>query len=326
MSPGGNRLQILVPGSDETEDLYRRIADALRILTALERRSGGDLVREIMQLSSDVILWRVPIQDDAGIPLDIAARVVKGMEELLVYGATNEIEEPRPAVGRRTKLAQEYLSSCTLGHTRPGSFIFEFTSPVNSVVSDALHTANAPFGRRVVERVVRGLLSVNSAAKELNPGPIVKHYESGFNANQCVALADMIDDTGYQFQFLVNWSPEIPAAKNLVSAQYTNVEASASTVLREAAKELRNVQPKTTRTLIGRILRLGDSSTGQPRSVVLSSVVDGQDRRVSFTLSHQDYLVACDAHRDERTVQVSGQLVKEGRKTILENPVGFKLR
>ena len=93
----------------------------------------------------------------------------------------------------------------------------------------------------------------------------------------------------------------------------------------EAAAVLRRQHESLRTTVSGIILRLGTLPDGTPHGITLEGVVDDVRRHIRAVLSTDNYTAACDAHKYNQTVSLTGVLHKEPRRYVLTDISDFKV-
>ena len=313
--------------SNSAQDTYRRIAEVLTTLAALEDRTAQEVAEDVASVNDDVVLWR--LHDPNGqqsISVETAASFIGGLGHLLTYSACLE-ETPRPYFPRATAIGREFMQHCRFGHTRPGSFIFEMESPLSFESARSVIRSNkTPFSRRVIQRLVHGLTEVRQATDSGDSAPLVQSYRDGLNANAYETLSSMLEGTsdgGFEFDY--KWSPLLSTSSARKRPGFVRLDMKAVDYLKDAAGKLRQMKPVAETRLRGRILRLGADTDGTLRVITLDTSVEGRPRHVRIALEPGDYSLACDAHRDNRPILVTGTLEKLGRTWRLVDPQDFSL-
>jgi hypothetical protein len=329
-------LKIVLPASDDYVDSTRMIDQALSLVADLKETSTVEVIRSIRSLDRDVLTIRLlgaqRLQD--GLPLDVASSFVLTIRDLLSYAACVE-DNPRPYFYKASAIGRRYAERCLFGHTFTGSFGFTIESPTGISPYDKPADASnsAPFERRVLVRVVRGLQQVKEAVLSGQPNLLVERYKSGFNANLCELLAESFKEIGdTELEYSVGWSPEWPVPQGLGTGPI-RLESKASQFLDAAAKELRKLRESQLITVTGKVVALrweapsnDDEETEETpqTATILWEEEKGKRLRVQVELENEDYLKACDAHKTGLSVSVTGTLEKVGKFWKLMAPSGFQ--
>lgn len=316
---------------------WREATDALITISELYDRPIDDVYSSVKSIIYDLIASRIPdeyIVNDS-IQLKIAAEYINQMRNFLASAATAEITGER-FYKRTRKEALVYAEKCRFGHTFKGSFGFLIESPVGlndaplmEIVSES---EDAPFERRVVERIATGLSLYNEATVTQDIGVITGRTD-GFNANMCDALADVIDETEVSRMIIaITPSPEWRSAL-LSDLPPVILERKNIDLLRDAAKSMRVDEDPRPVKVVGRIRRV--ETDGNPADLAEDNSSreieinwpndDNMLLHVKILLSNADYIAAVEAHKNGNFVSVSGLLTRTGRSWRLENPQDFQV-
>src|SRR5690606_16806892 len=100
----------------------------------------------------------------------------------------------------------------------------------------------APFERRVIERVAIGLLHLRQAIQSGDTSPLKTNYEEGFNANTCDSLANAVEVVeDFDLEVGILWSPEWRVRQPAIAALTPfKVDRRAVDYLRAAARAFRS--------------------------------------------------------------------------------------
>jgi hypothetical protein len=192
-----------------------------------------------------------------------------------------------------------------------------------------------PFERRVVERLVRGVQSIDMAVRRKDVDTAVENHETGFNANMCEQFADLVEQVSPSGLTLdVAFSPDLAPRSGVDAKAVFVVTGQHAEIAAEAAQRLRKLAIDPNQTVVGRVVRLKSDDnpselleTHGSREVTVewNSKPLGSQVRVRMILSPADYLLAVEAHKDGRSVQISGELERPGRSWRLSNPGTLKI-
>lgn len=222
------------------------------------------------------------------------------------------------------------------GQTSAESFSFTLESRIteqphqgNGLFSPDMARVHVPLERRVLERIVRGLVLAHSVSQERNANILVFGYKEGFNANMCEAIVGMSPDKKLPLEYTVAWSPTLEPSDDVKEVGTIQLDETSYRLLEEAARRLREVEPEQT-TIQGRVTDLSVSDnpfdTNAERTVIVKWInKSGRSVNVTVSLDERDYAMALDAHKKWMLVEVSGLIQKKGTAWQLLNPSNFRV-
>jgi hypothetical protein len=333
----GDKLEVPLPTRRDFQGSERLIADALRTLAQLAGRDAPQIIDDINSIAFDRIRSIIPdelVRSDS-IDLNIASGFIANAKRLITTTATVELG-PSTFFGRVTKDALAYADRCRFGHTFRGSFGFTIESPIirNDEPSLSVVPEAPPFERRVVQRLVRGLSDIRLAERSENPGIIAENYQTGFNANMCDALIELVEKTNDRLKIEVAWSPEWRPAPDVLAAPTFEMKPSTIELVRDAAISLRRVETARPYTISGTVIRLKSEhnpadllDVSSPREIVVQwNSADFGQLNVKVVLPPSDYIIAVEAHKTGRVISVTGMLERINRSWILSSPGNVQLQ
>lgn len=325
-----NPIQIVLPRGHDLDDIHRRIAETISLLSAIENRSPYEVIRSIKGLNKDIVFFKPKTND---IPLEKAASYIRKIRQFFNYGASVEAE-PRKSFTKSTKEGREFVEkSCFLGHTIKGSFGFTIETTLLPRSQITLYgekeTQVPPFERRVIERLARGIKYAQESVMEGNPDILINSYEIGLNANMCDALSDIIEEfNNIETEFYISWSHSYEPDEKLKDIRVI-LDSKTQNYLNSASKSLSGASESENVTLFGKIIELkrpydsnGDDVPEGENHIVIR---DESEKNVSILLDEIDYKNACDAHRDKKNVSIQGTLEKKGKFWVLRGSYNFKI-
>ncbi|MBY0508404.1 MAG: hypothetical protein K2X03_31125 [Bryobacteraceae bacterium] len=247
------------------------------------------------------------------------------MRDFLAYAACVE-QSPQAYFPKATAIGRQYAEKCRFGHTFPGSFGFTIESPTGIAPFAHPEETPAPFERRVMGRIVRGLRDLENAVLSGEVDEITRRYEQGLNVNLCEVLeATLKQAEDAELEYAVAWSPEWPVAEDLRRVRSVRLEQRSASLLGAAARQMRNLKESKSQTIRGRVveLRSEDSSSEEVATVLWPD--EGRKLKVRVPLEPTDYARACDAHKARLAVSVTGRLEKVGKFWTLMAPSAFEV-
>lgn len=336
-SGAGPEVEIVLPQQAAGSDTLRRIADALRTLAQIGDQDLAALTALIRAVAIDVLRSTVPdalVRNEA-IHLDVAEGFIKNVKQLLSAAATTELS-PEPFFGRIKKEAKEFADDCRFGHTFRGSFGFTIETPVLPNKSPTMEIVDQtpPFERRVMQRIARGLKTVQVAATEQDAAPITNNFRTGLSANMCEELVDIAEAVkGECLRFEFAFSPEWRVSPDIVIGERFEVSTAHVDLVKDAAKKLRLQEFERDRVIRGRIVRLKSDKdpsdllqpTGAREITINWESTDFGEINVRVLLAPAEYLQAVEAHKTGRQVSVGGLIERIGKTWRLSQPRAFTL-
>ena len=338
----GEPLEIVLPRDSSAPDLKIYLATAVNLLSAVTEDSPENVVRKIRYHDRDVLGVRILETDDQdSITLRLAAKQVQQLKQLVAYSGSSE-REPRPHFNVPLSSGERMIERYRFGHTFPGSFGFTVESPIigkpviaeqPALLPDEVEPLVVlPLERRVMERIVRGLLITRQATTERDVQTLVRGYESGFNANMCETIVRMSRDKTLPLEYTVLWSPKLGPSDDIEKPGTVRLNEVSYQYLEDAARELRELEPEyvTIRGPITDLSSKGDplGASDIPRSVAIVWTNRPERKRpvkVFVSLERDDYATAIDAHRDWQTVEITGVIQRVGYLWRLSDPQDFKV-
>lgn len=326
----------IVLSTIQDEQYYKN--NAIDALAAIYDKPTEQITEEIYSFDKDILRIRNLEVDSSGtLSLRVAAQQVEEMKQLVLYAACSEITAEPYHPTAQLAFAQKMVESFTFGHTFPGSFGFKIESQINlgeravqGAFWDPEEPEFVPSQRRVMERILRGLVVTEQATREHNHAELLESYKLGFNANMCRAIVNMATKRKLDLEYSVSWSPKIPVAPDLSGVGLIRLSDSSYANLDFVAKELKELSPEQV-LLRGLVTDL--SSKGNPfgtetsREVIVkwTNRTDGPPANVSMHLGKDHYMEALKAHRGWIPIEVSGFLNKSTKPWSLENLKNFNL-
>jgi hypothetical protein len=318
---------VTLPARESFRDYAARIAEAVRLLADVEQTSPDAIIQKIQSVEQDVISLRLALPHATDLPsLEATSSFLQGWRNLVTYGACMEREQRR-YFERPFQIGREQAEHFQFAHTFQGSFGFTIESSIANVQQLPLWQGHRrpPMQRRVLERITRGLLFAKQAEQARNAEVISQHFTTGFNANMCRAVVEMLQEMqNVQIAYTVRWSAHLPPSPDVAEVAPILFDRETSSYLQEAGDYLEqtaNADLEGERTIEGPITNLS-SEDRATRVVTISAEGFG---KVSFSLDAKDYAAACDAHRDGHTISVRGRLTRRGRRgpLTLQGPHDF---
>lgn len=322
---GGDRPEIIVPRTDLVADYASAVS---RLIEAFAKRTERDelaVYRDLVGADRDVVRVRVDTAEhDGSVALEAGVKIVAQARDMLLAAACAARSlQPvyRPDANGE---ANDYLRRVKLGQTEQGTYVVTLLAPVPPLIgavggppwaparSPAWSTAWAdlddePLERRVTRRLMDALQAARDAAEKTLAGDgaaFESAVTAGVSANLCEAVAGLLDESS-GVDISVTWARTRPTPETLRKVAFSSKDAE---VLREAARTLRQRQPRVNVTLFGTVHQLKANHAEVEGVVTLMALVDDRVRPVKAVLDQANYSIAVRAHAANMPVVATGDL------------------
>lgn len=317
-------VKIVLPAYTNVSDYRNRLRDAIEILSAYEGRNSVEIINSINAVYRDVLGVRISKDINIeSIGLDAAIDIINNIKKLIEFSASAELEV-KPHYPKPHHDAENFIADCKFGHTFRGSFGFTIETPN---IKQELPTA--PFSRKVVERIIKGLHDTQSAV--LDRDLVVKNIADGLNFNMCEALIQIMNKSKGDVEYSVRWSPEYETSNSINGVSIISLGHEAISYLEfvrdqlmpaDSINEIKHV------TIKGKIIQLkaesiyeaSNRSKEPPHKITIVTDYDGNETNIRVNLNADIYIKACQAHMEEKFIQISGDLDQRSRPMNLTFP------
>ena len=266
------------------------------------------------------------------LPLGIAAEAVSGLKQFIGYAAYTHTN-PQPFFDKAGAISAEFAGHCQFGHTFQGSFGLTIECPlsVSPVLPMDGNEPIIPMERQVFERVANGLGMLRDSVTKESLDPLLGGYRVGFSANMCRTLAELYEKAdGRRIEYDLTWSPQLRSRCEAGWKPFV-FDGKAYDFARIAATELERAETFPDSLVEGRIVVLkSDMPPGLDEQAEFDHVITmywerekGQTVKIRVPLSPPEYMAACDAHKDGRSIRIYGVPEKAGKFWTLTKAHSF---
>ena len=336
----GNPIYLVIPNGSGYEDEQKRINSVIHTLAALYRITPELMAYKLKNQGIDILNQRfISPTKNFGMPLEYMPYIMKYLRDLIYYSACSEASPDEKYFSGKRSIGKKFTEKCRFAQTFKGSFgiRIEMPMPIKADTQNSPLFEEIPMERRIMKRIAKGIMYAKKGVSEGNLDIITDNYKTAFNANLCDAFAEltgMLSD--FNIGYLMNWSSEYQIEQEFKKEECI-IEASIySQYFESAAKSLRSSYESRKMTISGKIIQLNaktKENDENPETPILSKqsiVIDwknenGEFRKIHVGLSKENYLKACDAHKNGQTVRVNGIPEKEGKTLILTQPTDFEI-
>jgi len=315
---------LLLPTSDDLIDSRQMVSEAVSILSEIRQTTTDKMVHQISGWDRDVLRARLfkLSGTERSLPLDVASKIVSDLRQFIGNSAYTEYE-PRPFFDKAGGISRDFVHQCRFGHTFAGSFGITVESPVqveNMLPLDGVAPV-IPFERRVFERIATGFQTLRKSIEEDSLDPLLHGYRTGLNANMCRALSDAYEAVdGRRIEYDFWWSAELVSTHAAVWRPFV-YEGRAFEFSRAAALELEKAEEIPESVIEGRVYALkSETPPGLDEQQEFEHVITmywerekGVTVGIRVPLASDQYIGACDAHKEGRKIRIVGYPEKQGK-------------
>ena len=320
----GGYASVAIPRSVEFRDAGGIINEAVRLVAIYENSTLEKIVDHVLRWDRDILRSRFfkMIGHEDSLPLGIAAEAVSRLKEFLGYAAYTHVN-PRPFFDKAGAISGEFAEHCLFGHTFEGSFGLKIECPlaVTPVLPMDGNEPLIPIERRVFERVANGLVTLRESIAKDSIDPLLAGYLTGFSANMCRKLAEIYEKAdGRRIEYDISWSPQLRSACEHVWKPMV-FDGRAYEFARIAAGELEKAETFQDSLIEGRIVVLkSEMPPGLDEQAEFEHIITmfwerekNQTVKIRVPLTPQQYMEACDAHKEGRPIRIFGVPEKAGK-------------
>jgi|GEM_PF-7069265 len=319
-------IRTILPHDDTYEDTFERIALTINLLSKLEKIPPQEIIHFLSQTNKDLLKIRVLLKDGDFLTVEKASLFIDAIKNLLTYSACAVLSPKQPYFTHPIKKATKQIQKCLFAHTFPGSFGFAIGSPVIQLEFPEMRKIGSVENRQVIERIILGLHSLKKAVSMDNVEFMIDHFQQGLNANMCEALMALKQQTiAYDLEYSVEWASILPPLTEIAHLEPILLSTDEYKYLRIVRDRLRDQIPQDgeLEVIQGKIIKLESKKGENIRRIMISPI--NRIKQISINVSPEYYRLACNAHRDELDISVTGIVISKNNKLHLEDVTDFRV-
>ncbi|WP_390913562.1 hypothetical protein [Pseudosulfitobacter sp. SM2401] len=310
--------EVLIP-KEGTRDFPSRMFEALEEISSEKDLNTETVFRQMLMSGFETLKVSTvgPSSMNGTVSLSDGVKLIGNVRDLLISSASAVIEPRRSYAGKRAGLAETFLQTARLGQTEHGSFILTVLAPVMKEETNVLpgFEPPQPYGARVVETLLNATDEAANAAKlsfeESNwfDERFVPLVTKGVNANLCSAVSNLLKIEGTErVIFSINPSSNFRPERTKV-----DIPATLSERFEKAAIEFRKDPPLDNVNVHGKTISFRREAVTKSGVVSIKANVGGENKRISFGLSPDDYNLVLEAHKYGHPISFTADLRKNAR-------------
>ena len=315
--------EIVLPRNRSYADYHLRIKEAVRFLANYEQTTENGIIEELLHEKWDTL--RIRISGDrignGSISFLDKGIIEEGVRKILLASACS-IQNPKLYFKRLySSTAEQWMRKCHSHADESGSYILTVRFPLEMGSEDS----KIPFSRKVGEYLMSSLSSLAflSGKPEVN----LDMQSAHLNANFCLGLAEMKpDEAPINFGFEMSWSAGIPL-NNSIPSKVVIDDRCFSSIIRIGHKLMPQTEVNQD-VFVGKVLSLHglpDDAGNMQGEVTLILLLDEQQTKAKAFLGPEFYSQACDAHKHNNYVRISGILSEKPRCSDLNEITHFTI-
>lgn len=294
--------EIAVPFTTDIADYAAAVLHIIEVLSRREDRDQIAIYRDLVGSDREVVRVRAPKADEDGsVEVQEGVDLVLNARDLMASAACSA-HDPRAAYHLgKVQAANDYMKKVRLGQTEQGSYVVTLLAPVPPLLQARQISLwpefdEEPYERQVTRTLANGLQAAQEAVLAVNRGddgdPFGNAVIAGVSANMCEALSNLID-RGAGIDVSITWARTRPTPESRSKISFSQ---SSGEVLREAARVLRQREPRRDERILGYVVGLGREHEQDDGKVTIRALVDGKSRSMKADLNATDYATAYEAH------------------------------
>lgn len=326
-------VTLRVPHDESLSDYKSAVAQVVKVLANAEKRTEEEILTSLH--NQDTISIRV-IGDDVEngtIPLNDGALLFQSAESMIKSAASKIFTGAKKGISKKQRI-NRFMESVLLGQTQIGSYA------INIITPEAIHDTEqqdldpVPTGKMVNDAIYKALSALKSSVEKYKEEDNILEFArasaDGADAGICHAIVQM-SGTNKERDVEIKLAGEdtrYPKSDRSVyfSAQDIEPVQKAYNYLTGRDFVLKGGY------YIGQIVALKKELDSNSGKVTINTFVQGKPKKVSFTLSGDDYEQAIDAHKTSQGTYVqcvgdlhctrsSAELFYLDSFTVIERPL-----
>ncbi len=330
-------FETALPLSKDFSDYSFRIIDVLEGIAQVENREVHQVLTDLSIPPADTVRFRVINRDTLGGTISFLEgfNLLESAKKALFTTACDIIQPEKYHKRLSLKGAQQFIEECRLGQTEKGSFIasvicpFLNQSPEDKALQLSIFNQAEEFRhsltRKITKRLMTSLVEVKNAIDRGEENRIIDlegdNIISGNFLESIVELNSAKEST--EVEIITSWS--ILAEEQPQIAKAIKFSNDYIPVLENIISKIRPTDKGTIDDFIGKIslTKANPDIHSRNEGEIILNYILGDEEKVSkarVILTNQDYDQACEAHKQGKSVKISGKLVSVGRTKIIETP------
>lgn len=324
---GDHLPEIILPRTQRVGDYARVVARLINIFADADERDELSLYRDLATADRDAIRIRVSESNDGSLSLSKGVELVSGARDVVLAAACSLLRPKAVFRAGANREASSLVDQFQLGQTEQSSFAVVLLTPAISPpireLSDEFEGGTDPVARRLTKHLCRALDATRKAVENSVGESARNQIQSFTQAINLGASANLFEALTKLIHPFSNMDLHVSWARTRKSSSHRDVfrfSKGDAPILEEAARVLREREPKPDARLFGIVESLMRRQTEFDGTLSLRTIVDDRESSVRMVLRQGDYEKAVQAHKEKYPVVVTGDLERIGQRWHLQSP------
>jgi len=314
-------FEIVQPLDNNIIGFNQRIFEVLNTLVQFESRNILSIFNDINQFNYDILKVRVIGNelDEGAINLNDGIILFEKVKSLIlsIIHSTASKKAFYTNISSIPLALESYYQSLKFGQTEHGSYIINVLAPHQDISSNPNNSLDQDLTTTISENFDHSLAALNKALKLYSEKHSVRFFQesisNGVSANLCESIIGMSGkNEKYDIEITIHSKKMNSESKHIFKSNYIEH-------LKIATEHLKGHQIIKNYCVNGTIITLNKQPNENTGSVTIKFKLNNKSKNIKLELEDIDYIEAVKAHGSAYTVSINGDLVLDGKKTILIN-------
>lgn len=326
-------FQVDIPMSRDLRDYKIAMFRNVKYIAEATHKGIEQVILELLNPLSDILRLRInePAIEGGSILIEDAIKLYDNAKRLIVAVAMDIVRPRSWHLGRPDKNVSDFVNNCRFGQTEIGSYIVSVVCPIskfddnNQLVPLSLYSeekeCSQSFTRQVVNKLITSVQNVKNAIAQ---GTIDSIISADTNSEHCVSANFLDALSGINIyrdnstlDIAVQYAPTIK--NNTLKTPSVSIDHDHFLPIDTFVRKVKSFQGYE-KSYVGQIKSLDaapDPAARTEGKITIVFLDDTRKKSASVILPRIDYDAAIEAHRDGKTVKVTGTISSQpGKKRI----------
>jgi hypothetical protein len=312
-------FELIVPEDNNIKYFYTTIEEILNGLSDFYEKTHSQIIDDFNNSIHDKVKYSIKSQmtKNGLIPLNEGIRLLDSTKEMLASTFSAVNKKKKNYIGQRYESVNNILEAVELGQTEEGSFVINIFIP-----KDYYEDKNIPLPLFEEPSYTRKALDImESATKELllkieeyqsykNIEIFNEIVEKGVSSNFCHAISEISSNGKNDILINIEYNEGIDKK---TETREISISKESIPIINKVVEYFRSDMIEENQTLIGYVTILHKEEDAVEGEISLATFIEGKQRKARMKLNSGHYIIAVNAHRDEKRIVCKGTLSVQDR-------------